>query len=216
MRPGDEFTNPGTLWRGETVFCLGSGDSLRRIERELWARLPEHGHVLAVNSSIKTARANGIEPDALFFTDMNWFEANEVLVRSFRGRVFTVSRAARAACDAVERIENTHRPDFSVGAPPMRDGRSSGHRAVSLAIMLGASRVILLGYDMRIDPDTGRSHCHDDYAHTQSDLDYQREFIPSFRDWHQQALAVGAMVLNATPETALDEFPKVRLEDVLI
>lgn len=210
------FTNPGTPWHGRTVFCLASGDSLRRQTPEQWCAIAMRQRagdvVLAVNSSVKTARAAKCEPDALFFTDMNWFEANAQLVHEFPGRIFTVSRAG----GKTERIENIHRAGFSVGQPPMRDGRSSGHRAVSLAVMLGARRVVMLGYDMQIDPESGRSHCHDDYANTQSNQDYAREFIPSFQGWRADALAVGCEIINATPGSALKEFPFVPLGELLV
>jgi hypothetical protein len=217
-RPGDIFTDPGAPWAGRTVFCLASGDSLRRLSPEQWAGIAamQRGGavVYSVNSSYKTALAGGVTSDAIFFTDMNWFEANEAFVRSFPGRVFCVSRRARTACDKVERLDNVTRHDFA-RRPPMRDGRSSGHRAVSSAIMMGAARVVMLGYDMRVDPVSGRSHCHDDYQHTEGRTAYEREFIPSFNGWHRDALAVGCEVVDCTDGGMLTEFPKVALDDLL-
>ncbi len=166
--PGDIFVNPGTPWLGKTVLCLGSGDSLRRLTSSEWAgivAIQQVGSIIfAINSSIKMARLNGCEPDALFFTDTNWFEVNEALVRAFAGRIFTVCKIARAAYGRLERITNELTSPFMVGKTPMRDGRTSGHRAVSIAVMCGAKLVVLLGFDMRIDPVSGRSHCHDDYS----------------------------------------------------
>lgn len=219
-RPGDVFVNPGTPWLGKTVFCLGSGDSLRRLRPDEWAGIIRSQHdgtsiVFAVNSSIKTARQNDCEPDALFFTDTNWFETNETLVREFPGRIFTVCRVARAAYDRLERIENDLKAPFAVGQTPMRDGRTSGHRAVSVAIMCGAMRVVLLGFDMRIDPISGRSHCHDDYQWPGMAGMFADEFIPAFHGWYRDALAVGCEVVNATDGTVLEEFPLVPLESVL-
>jgi hypothetical protein len=213
--PGDVFCNPGTPWTGKTVFCLGSGDSLRRLSKDDWSGIAKSGIVFAVNSSVKTARLNGCEPDALFFTDTNWYETNEALVRAFPGSVFTVCKFARAANARLERIETAVRPDFAVGQVPMRDGRTSGHRAVSIAIMCGARRVVLLGYDMRIDPVSGRSHCHDDYQWPGMAGMFADEFVPGFDGWYRDALAVGCEIVNATDGTALTEFPLVTLEGVL-
>lgn len=217
-RPGDVFTDPGAPWLGRTVYCLGSGDSLRRLAAAQWAGLVDaqrHGAlVLAANSSVKTARSGGCEPDALIFTDLNWFEDNETLVRGFAGRVFTLSRGARAACDRLERIASVMRPDFA-RSPPLRDGRSTGHRAVSLAVMCGANYVVLLGFDMQIDPASGRSHCHDDYQQTEAARSYAEEFIPSFAGWYADAFAVGCEIVNATETTALREFPRMSLDEAL-
>ncbi len=217
--PGDIFVNPGTPWLGKTVFCLGSGDSLRRLTTDEWAGIValQHGGdiIFAINSSIKTARLNGCEPDALFFTDTNWFEVNETLVRAFVGRVFTVCKIARAAYDRLERIANELTAPFTIGQVPMRDGRTSGHRAVSISVMCGASRVVLLGFDMRIDPTSGRSHCHDDYSWPGMGGMFADEFIPGFDGWYRDALAVGCEIINATDGTALAEFPLVPLDSVL-
>lgn len=218
--PGDIFVNPGTPWLGKTVFCLGSGDSLRRLRLNEWVgivSLQRSGAavVFAINSSVKMARLNGCEPDALFFTDTNWFEVNEALVRAFPGRLFTVCKIARAAYNRLERISNELTAPFAVGKTPMRDGRTSGHRAVSIAVMCGASRVILLGYDMRIDPVSGRSHCHDDYSWPGMAGMFADEFIPGFDGWYKDALAVGCEIVNATDGTALIEFPMIALSSVL-
>lgn len=211
------FTDPGQCWQDKTVFCLASGDSLRRLDASEWALIRDAQRcgdvVLAVNSSIKTARNGGCEPDALIFTDQNWYEDNEALIRAFHGPVFTLSRRAHEAMPELLRLDNATYNGFQ-RHPPLRDGRSTGHRAVSLAVMCGARRVVMLGYDMRIDPDTGRSHCHDDYQHTETLKSYRDEFIPSFRGWYRDGLNIGCEIVNATDGTALDEFPKVRLMDV--
>ncbi len=219
-RPGDIFVNPGTPWIGKTVFCLGSGDSLRRLTASEWsgiAAMQRAGDsvVFAVNSSIKMARLRGCEPDALFFTDTNWWEKNETLIRGFPGRLFTVCRVARSVYDRLERIENVIRPDFGVGQAKMRDGRSSGHRAVSISVLCGARRIVLLGFDMRIDPDSGRSHCHDDYSWPQMVTMFTDEFIPGFNGWYRDALAVGCEIINATDGSVLTEFPMVALDSIL-
>lgn len=217
--PGRVMTNPGTPWLGRTVFCLGSGDSLRRVAPAQWAGIGamqlDGAIVLAVNSSIDTARLAGCEPDVLLFTDHNWFEDNEDLVRAFAGPIFTFNKESQIAYPALLRVENIHRHDFAVGHPPMRDGRSSGHRAVSLAVMCGARRVVMLGYDMRVDPVTGRSHCHDKYQHTEPERAYRDEYVPSFTGWYASALMVGCEILNATPGSAVTEFPMLDLDDLL-
>lgn len=212
------FVNPGTLWDGRTVVCLGSGDTLRCMDwRDVERmRLFNNAYLLAINSSIKTMRHAGVEPDALIFSDDRWFDANCDLVAGFKGRVFTDRLRPKVALpDKIERIDFANRPDFAVGRPPARNGRSTGHRAIGLAIMLGATRVVLLGYDMRVDPDTGRSHCHDDYQHTEPASAYADEFIPGFAGWNADAQAVGVQALNATPGSALKEFPMVTLAEVL-
>lgn len=210
------FTNPGTPWLGKTVVCLGSGYSLGGTD---WLKLIlmqlENGvKILSVNSSIKTSRLGGVEPDAIIFTDNNWYEDNEKLIKDFKGMKFTLSRRAKEAYPDLIRLDNIHKSNFSVGDGVLRDGRSTGHRAVSLAILCGGKKVVLLGYDMQIDPVSGRSHCHDDYQMTENDKSYRNEFLPSFVGWNQDAREIGVEIINCTPGSALKEFPCVRFSDL--
>lgn len=123
----------------------------------------------------------------------------------------------------------THQPKragakgFDPGFPPVGSreiwaGRSSGHTAISLAIAMGASRIGLVAYDMRVV--AGREHFHRDY-HVNHDgtgrdlTQYEKEFVPGFGGWNEAALASGVQVLNCTPGSALTEFPFADLDEVL-
>lgn len=212
------FTNPETPWQGKLVFCLGSGPSLAKISREEWKEIKKLQEekacvIFAANSAFKLPREYDIECDALFFTDEGWFQDNEKLVKEFQGLKLTVSRRAKNLYPELMRIENRHQPEFKVGCPPMKDGRSSGHRIVSLGIMMGGKVIGLLGYDMRFVEINGRkrSHFHDEYKDTESEKSYSQEFVRSFDGWHEAALNVGSEVINLTPDSAVEEFPNMNL-----
>ena len=102
-------------------------------------------------------------------------------------------------------------PDFA--SRPIQQGRSSGHTAIALAIALGASVVVLLGYDMRVVD--GREHHHAEYTEPRDLEQYERDFVPAFAGWDEAALKVGVQVFNCTPGSALLEFPFRNLDDVL-
>ncbi|MFN4283512.1 MAG: hypothetical protein ACK4NA_12820 [Alphaproteobacteria bacterium] len=187
---------------GETVFLLAGGPSLDQATVDkLRGR-----RAITINSSCHKALAAGLDDGPLFFTDNNWFEDHEAIVRAWRGPVVTLSRKAkRELPDLVKRVEGEHRPDFTRGGRTLRQGRSSGQTAISLAIAMGARRLVLLGYDMR--PVGGRTHHHDDYKTGGDPEIYAREFLPAFAGWNAAAHAAGVRVLNATPGSALTEFP---------
>jgi uncharacterized Rossmann fold enzyme len=99
------------------------------------------------------------------------------------------------------------------GAAVIRQGRSSGQTAISLAIAMGAARIALLGFDMRTVG--GREHHHAEYSGAR-DLDiYAREFVPAFRGWRAQARDRGVEIVNCTRGSAIMEFPFVALDEVL-
>jgi hypothetical protein len=216
------FTNPGTPWLKKTVFCLGSGPSLNLVTVKEWGKIKELQRenlaiVLGVNSSFKKPQEFGFFCDALFFTDESWFENNEKQVRDFKGNKFTVSRRAKNMYPELDRIENSGRFDFSVGSPPMKDGRSSGHRAVSLAIMLGSKKIGLLGYDMRILEINGklRSHHHDEYHNTENARTYKEEFAVGFRGWREEAEKLNVEIINLTKDSAVEDFKFQELSEFL-
>jgi hypothetical protein len=98
-------------------------------------------------------------------------------------------------------------------------GFDSGSRCVNLAFHTGARRAVLLGFDMRDYPLEewweGNFHA----AHREPPVPGSREskFAPAHRIMAAKILEVcpGFAVLNATPGSALECWPKINLEDVL-
>ncbi|MCK1676635.1 hypothetical protein [Bradyrhizobium sp. 150] len=205
-----EYWSPEPLFKGETIFCLASGPSLTA---EICQRVRGR-RAIAVNSSAVLAPW----ADVLFFTDSGWYEPRRDLVANWAGLVISMSRTAkRELPDKVRRVQGEGDPQalpgFSRGPHVIQQGRSSGHTGVSLAIALGAARVVLLGYDMRFVG--GREHCHDEYKRPRDVEIYQREFVPGFAGWDEAARAVGVEVVNATEGSALKEFRFASLNDIL-
>lgn len=107
-----------------------------------------------------------------------------------------------------------HEKRAGVSAKPntICEGGNSGFQAVGLAMLFGAARVVLLGYDMQA---TGRRlHWHADHQGKLANP------VPGkFRDWQRNfaALASEATVpiVNASRETGLTCFPRVQLSEVL-
>lgn len=197
--------------QGRDDFLPGVGPSLTA---EICQRVRGR-RSMAINSSAVLAPWASV----LFFTDSGWYEPRRQLVANWDGLVISMSRTAkREMPDKVKRVQGEGDPQalpgFSRGPHVIQQGRSSGHTAVSLAIALGATRVVLLDYDMRIVAD--REHCHDEYKGSARDSEiYQREFAPGFAGWDEAARAVGVEVINATEGSALKEFRFVSLNDIL-
>lgn len=209
-----DFWAPDLHFAGETVFVVGGGPSLGGFD---FAHLAGR-RVIAVNS----AGYDAPWADILFFHDNSWFEEerNRALVEGWVGMVVTVSRhAKRAAPDRVMRVEIAERGDFPIGHGPIRAGRSSGQTATSLAVTMGAETAVLLGFDMR-DRD-GVTHYHADrplYTKQHAEKtagEYAATFLPAWAGWNAAAAMAGCRILNATPGSALTEFPAVDLETML-
>ena len=198
-------------WEGKTAAILGGGPSLTQVQcdavRE--ARL----RVIAVNNSYQLAPW----AEYLYFSDAVWWQwhQSERLYRDFAGRKVTLdNRDIRAAEPGMLGLKNLGKVDGMCRLPyGVHTGSSSGYQALNLCWHLGVKRVLLLGFDMRV---VGRrTHWH--MAHkrpTAADV-FQTEMIPAFRRAVPDLKEGGLEVINCTPESALDCFPRVALDEAL-
>lgn len=100
----------------------------------------------------------------------------------------------------------------------VRLGGNSGFQALGLALLFGASEIVLLGYDMQLT--NGRSHWHGDHTATYNGGNrLGNPEAKKMKQWHaafeQIPDAVRARVINATRHTALNCFAQAPLHDVL-
>jgi hypothetical protein len=98
---------------------------------------------------------------------------------------------------------------------------NSGAAAISLAIHAGAKRVILLGFDMKLDT-TNMQHWHNLYGRGQV-MDAKRimklpfvRHLRGFPEIAKDAKRMGVEVLNGSPDSAIVDFPKYSVNDLLI
>lgn len=89
-------------------------------------------------------------------------------------------------------------------------GRNSGYQAINLAVLLGYTTLLLVGYDMRkVDE---RPHFFGNYPQPILDRESPyHDWIPIFRTIKCE----GFSVINCTPDSALDAFPTGSLGDYL-
>ena len=167
-----------------------------------------------------------VDADHLYAADYHWwnFHCGDI-ARDFDGKCWS--------CDPSKEGKRTH-SNWPKGSTPeawgvtvlrclvgttglstdanyVHSGGNSGYQAINLALHLGATRIILLGFDM---------HCHSGLSHFFGDhppnfisnTKYER-FIAAYRTIKPEQY--GIEILNCSRETALDMFPRHNLEDVL-
>lgn len=102
-------------------------------------------------------------------------------------------------------------PGFSFGGDQIHYGMNSGFQAVNLALLLGANPLVLIGFDMRV---TDKRHFFGDHPPGLRNTSKYVNFINCFRQAAKR-LPEAVEILNATPNSALDCFPKVSLDVAL-
>lgn len=132
--------------------------------------------------------------DFLAATDVQWWLKNPE-ARKFAGRKFSPNRIG----DGVEKI----RTKLVISCC------NSGVLALECAKRLGATRILLLGFDM------GLGHYFGQYTNGLSNTTAQRRVVhhAQFASWAKANRDIE--VLNCTPGSALQAFPMARLEDCL-
>lgn len=92
-------------------------------------------------------------------------------------------------------------------------GHNSGFQALNLAVLAGSKRIILLGFDGAPGRD-GRDHFHGGHprATSREAYSYYRQAMSAAEN---ALIAAGVEVINCSPGSAIDSFPKRALEDVL-
>lgn len=194
------------MWKGRKVVIIASGPSTtdKQLEHVRKAREADKCRVIAINCSYRQAPW----ADILYAKDGEWWDGYKDQWPDFAGPKWTSTGEAARKYD-LNYIRCAHglhglASDISV------HNENSGHQAINLAYHLGASRVLLLGYEM--DPDNEKLHffgSHDE----KKGLSNPNAAI--FKGWHSkmQVIAddmreVGVPVINCSPKTALTCFER--------
>lgn len=203
----DPWQIPRGAWAGEVAFILGGGPSLAGVDVD---RLRGRGRVVAVNDA-----GLDVAPwaDVLYFADgwHRWLGWNVHRLPDFKGeRIVTRARLVPWPDDPrMRRVAWTY-PELD----HVTDGRGvagfcGGGNAISLAWQLGASPIVLLGFDMR------PGNYHTAHKLPPKPGQHAATFIPALERMAAAMRGERQFVLNATPGSALRAFPAVDLEELL-
>lgn len=230
--PDSRFSEVLPEWAGETVVLLGAGPSLtmEQIRIAQAANTGGKARCIAVNDTYLVAAW----ADVHYAADAHWhrwhtegvakpvlgLSADQVreMWAAFPGQKCTIENSgATVADDAVHMLKNRDHPDrgfgLSTDSRVLVTGRNSGFQALNLAVLAGAKRIILLGFDGQ-PAANGASHFSGGHSRPTPPAAY-----PLYRQAMSAAenalVALGVEVLNCSPGSAIDSFPKVALEAVL-
>lgn len=179
------------------------------------ARWPlERCRVVAVNDAYRLLPY----ADILYACDDRWWRANIAdIEQKFHGERWTTHEDGavndKSALPAEWKLNlvGGHTSDtFSTNPAVVHYGSNSGFQAVNLALLKGATKVILVGFDMRVV--NGLRHFFGDHPDPLHNRANYKDFIAPFT---RAAKGCRVPVVNATPGSALDCFPMVELEAAL-
>lgn len=225
---GTRFSEVRPAWRGRTVVILGGGPSLSpaQFERVAAAWKRDDINCIAVNAAYLRAPW----ADLLHGADGHFWNGHalgaaypsigistaDALKRffCFCGERSTVENSGgNVADDRVHMLRIREAKGLSTDPGVVHSGRNSLYQALNIAVLAGAARIILLGADGKPGAD-GRTHWHGGHQRA-TPAAFWPLVRQAFSSAENQLLELGVEVLNASPGTAIDSFPKADLEDLL-
>lgn len=230
--PGSRFSTVAREWDGATVVIIGGGPSLTQEQVELARSARESGgvKVIAVNDAYLWCDW----ADVLYAADASWHEWHRqgtpkpkigltaVQVRErfadFKGQKCSIeSQAANIKDDRTHILRNAngtmHGTGLSFDPGALVTGRNSGFQSLQVAILAGAKKVILIGFDGRPTTD-GRTHWSGGHP-LPTPSDAYMHYRKSFTDAAGAIKAAGVAVWNCSPDSAIDAFEMEDLADCL-
>ncbi|MAR55850.1 MAG: hypothetical protein CMM93_01580 [Rickettsiales bacterium] len=145
----------------------------------------------------------------LYACDLRWWEHHQG-VSQFKGLKATLSKSA-AARFGLECFEGLAMPGLSKQWGILHQGRNSGYQALNLAVLLGARRIFLLGFDMRLVE--GVRHFFGDHPPGMNVPSHYAEWVKNFET--TLPYLDGVEVINCTKGSALTCFPYQPLAEAL-
>jgi len=228
------------MWDGGTCFIIGGGPSLveqfqippeivaevRRNKANISTYSPylealHDKHVIGVNN----AYLLGDWVDCCFFGDCAWYLVHRVPLAKFQGiKVTCCDRFANkpvAKCEGIKYLAKgggkglpgADSKLYGISENPSKVAwnSNSGAAAISLAAHFGVKRIILLGFDMQA-PD-GMTHWH--FGHNPKNKQPFNRHLRGFPVIAKDAQCMGIEIFNASPNSKIELFPKLTLEEAL-
>ena len=197
-------------WEGCTAVILASGPSMSVEQAELvrtWRANGPLRRVMVINTTFRLA----LWADVLYGCDACWWDQYVKEVRpSFTGELWSQDRRAKRD-HGVKWIESKPGKGLSRKPGIIHQGMNGGYQAINLAYLAGVDRMILLGFDMK-----------GDHWHGRHPLPLTNATATLFQRWlgYFEALAAdlgttSVEVVNCSPDSALNVFPKMTLKDGL-
>lgn len=197
-------------WQGETVAVIASGPSAREVDVDM---LKGRARVIAVNDSHKLCPW----ADMMYAADQRWWQHHEYVL-GFKGERWTQQQGKidwpdEAKQQGIHVMQSANKPGISFAPDLIHTGINSGFQALNLAVLQGASRVLLLGVDLTLV--RGRRHWFGDHPRILHRDSPYSIFRQTFVDAAPQLLAADIKVVNCSPVSALNCFPRMTVEEAL-
>jgi len=193
---------PEKIWQGRDAFVIGGGKSLEFFNWDLLKRELTVGCNAAYTLGADVCKV-------CVFGDWKFFKVNQKELAKYKGITFT----------NLPNLQKTDLPWLWTLPRQMRGlhqdalgwNQNTGYAAINLVLLLGAKRIFLLGFDMHLTK--GKANWHNKGLDKPSEGVYKK-FMNNDKcilaDWKSKFGSTE--IINVTDDSALNIFPKVRVD----
>jgi len=182
------------------AICIATGSSLTRQDVEFCMG---KGKIYAVKEALIYAPF----ADVLYAADTDWWDYTDRW-QWFKGQKWTVSSEASIKYK-LNHIEYDNQILWSENKSILASGGNSGFQVINLAYLQGATKIILLGYDMGY---TSKKHFFDDTHKRESRNSDYKKWLTHFE---KSSKVIPIPVINCTRQSDLNCFERMSLENAL-
>jgi hypothetical protein len=203
IRPDIIYKEIEPIYRGETIYLIGGGPSLKGFDFNL----------LKDKKTIAINKAYTVAPFAnfLYWSDYRFYQLFKEDIDNFKG--YKVTNKPKPVIDSIINLKDTGKLGLDIHPHALRNGNNSGYAAINLAVHLGAKKIILLGYDMG---SSGKdTHFHSGYDTRTEEKIYKNNMIPCFDSIVDELKELNIEIWNSSKDSKLTCFPKCSLTEVL-
>ncbi len=219
------------IWDNGECWILGGGPSMPRqfgVPEEVIQQVlngdkppsvyspylhPIHGrNVIGINA----AYLIGNWMKVIFFGDAGFFKSHKKNLAKYPGLVVTCAPPKHEKYHeyGVKLVgRNAMKHGITTNSKEVRWNFNSGASAINLAVHFGATKIKLLGFDMRPDDSTG-THWHSVYKKRSSPATLKRH-ASVFPSIARDAEELGIEIINVSPNSAIEALPKASLKEIL-
>jgi hypothetical protein len=196
-------------WRGQACAIIASGPSAKAAPIDL---LRAKARIIAINESWQLCKW----ADVLYGCDAAWWRMRQG-VEAFGGLKISQDREA---CDQFKDIRKvtvmSRSNDLLVDTPgTIGSGGNGGFQGINLAVQFGAARLLLIGFDMRVDlgehwhprhyPPLSNPHPNDNLPRWRAAIDGAATVLRS----------LGVTVINCSTVSLLKAYPKMTVQEAM-
>lgn len=228
----DRFSVITKEWFGKFTALIGGGPSVTAQDIQLLKQLHDRDqvNVIAINDSYLIAPWS----DVCYFADHHWYERHKKGVAKptlglsakdvkrkfagFSGLKCSIQNPLKEKVpeDSVHVLRNATHPynSFGFSKDPIElvTGHNGGFQALNFSVLAGSKIVALLGYDGRMLQD--KTHWHGDHGKATAQDAYE-VYRRSFSAGERLIADAGVRVYNCSLNSAINSFPKMKLEQVI-